>query len=149
MSFFDWTPDLNLGIKVIDDQHRRIADYINDLHRAIEANDKQEILAVADRVVNYTYEHFDYEETLLKKANYLLVEPHIQVHRRFKESAEKMKADIISSSDLGAARKMRSDLMLWLTNHIKKEDADYTESVGHIMKKKSFLSGVFNFFGKK
>ena len=149
MEFFTWTPDLELGIKVIDDQHKRIVDYINDLHIAIESNNKNDVMLVAQRVVDYTHEHFYYEEALLKKADYLLTEPHIVVHNRFKDSAQKMHADVVSSRDMGAAKKMRSELTLWLTNHIKKEDADYAQSVGHLFKKKSFLGNVFNFFSKK
>jgi len=32
----EWTNDLNTGIDVIDSQHKRIVDYINELERAIK-----------------------------------------------------------------------------------------------------------------
>lgn len=31
MSYMKWTSDLELGIEVIDNQHRRIVEYMNDL----------------------------------------------------------------------------------------------------------------------
>ena len=149
MNFFQWTSEMELGIPVIDEQHKRIVDYINDLHHAIEENNKQKVLIVAENVISYTHDHFNYEETLLKKAGYVLTEPHIAVHNRFKESAEQMKQDVVNGDSIEAAKKMRSSLTIWITNHIKKEDADYAESVGHLFRKKSFLSGMFNFFSKK
>ena len=149
MSFFKWTQDLELGIEVIDEQHKRIVDYINDLHDAIELNNKEEVLLVVEKVVDYTYEHFSYEEALLQKSGYHLTDPHIIVHDRFKNSAKKMQNEVINSTDMVAAKKMRSTLTLWLTNHIKKEDVDYAASVGHLFRKKTFLDGVVNFFSKK
>ena len=32
MAYLDWKDELNTGIRVIDGQHRRIVDYINQLH---------------------------------------------------------------------------------------------------------------------
>ena len=148
MSYFVWTQEYELGIPVIDEQHKRIVDYINDLHNAIESNNKNQVLAVAEEVVNYTIDHFSYEETLLKKANYILTDPHIMVHNRFKEVANKLHNNVINNQDMSAARKMRSELTIWLMNHIKKEDADYAAQVGDLFNKKSFLGGVFNFFKK-
>jgi hemerythrin len=149
MNFFNWTPDLNLGIETIDEQHKRIADYINELHHAIEKNNKKQVIQVAQKVVEYTYEHFSYEENLLKKANYHLTQPHILVHHHFTKNAKQMKRDVLNSNDMTAAKKMRSELTVWLTNHIQKEDADYAQCVGHLFQKKSFFDGIFNFFSKK
>ncbi len=153
MSYFAWTPDLLLGIDVIDVQHKRIVDYINELHIAIQENNNEGVVHIAEKVVDYTHEHFAYEEALLKKADYLLTEPHILSHRRFKENALKMKDSVINNDkDMRAAKKMRSTLTLWLTEHIKNEDAKYVHHIDHLFKqpeqnqKKHFLSGIYNFF---
>ncbi len=149
MAYIEWTKDLELGIKVIDDQHKRIIDYINDLDIAIGSNDKQKIIDVANRVVSYTLEHFSYEEALLRKANYMLTEPHIKVHEHFKEDVGIMHQNVSGESYISAAKAMRGELTIWLTNHIKREDADYAKAVGHLFNKKSFLNSFFNFFSGK
>ena len=149
MAYMNWTTDLELGIEVIDAQHKRIVDYINALDGAIETNNKQDIIDVAEKVVNYTVEHFSYEETLLKKADYILIEPHIMVHKNFTAAAKKMRENVLGENYMSAAVKMRGELTIWLTNHIKKEDADYAEVVSHLFNKKSFLNDVSNFLSKK
>ncbi len=149
MDFFEWTSEFELGIPVIDIQHKRIADYINKLHTAIENNNEELMKEVAESVVNYTCEHFAYEEALLNKSDYILTEPHIIVHNNFKASAAKMREEVCNGDNIiPAAKKMRSTLTIWLGSHIKKEDADWAESVGHLFRKKSFLGSVFNFFSK-
>jgi|GEM_PF-5197330 len=40
MVMIDWNGDLEFGIEVIDNQHRRIVDYINDLTVAIGDDDQ-------------------------------------------------------------------------------------------------------------
>ena len=36
MAFLEWTRDLEFGIPVIDDQHKRIVAFINELNDALE-----------------------------------------------------------------------------------------------------------------
>jgi len=146
MSYLHWTSELELGIKIIDEQHKRIVDYINLLQGAIELGDHADAVFIATKMVDYTCGHFGYEEALLKKANYLLTVPHIAVHERFKRNLKKLKDDIMHSEDMTAAKIMRSELIIWLTQHIQKEDADYVKSVNKLFHKESFFDNVANFF---
>lgn len=120
--------------------------HINELDDAIHIDDKHKIVDVADRIVNYTLEHFSYEEALMEKSGYMLLEPHKVVHDNFKKAALGMQKEVNTENYLPAARKMRSDLTVWLTNHIKREDADYAEEVVGILTKPSFFKKLF---GKK
>ncbi len=146
MSYFHWTSDLELGIKVIDEQRKRITDYINLLQGAIELDDHADAVFVATKIVDCADEQFNYEESLLKQANYLLTEAHIATHERFKRNIKKLKDDIVHSEDMTAAKIMRSELTIWLVEHIQKEDADYVESVNKLFQKESFLDNVVKFF---
>ena len=59
-----WTNDLNTEIDVIDKQHRRIVDYINDLESAHGKQDRELVRQVLDDLVDYTMSHFAFEENL-------------------------------------------------------------------------------------
>jgi hypothetical protein len=54
----NWTADLSIGIELIDDQHRRIVDYINRLNQAREGNDKKAIGGVLAGLSDYTLSPF-------------------------------------------------------------------------------------------
>lgn len=71
-----WTDDLNTGIDVIDRQHRRIVDYINDLELAKAKQDREAVGKVLDELVDYTLSHFAFEESLQEEAGYKYCKPH-------------------------------------------------------------------------
>ena len=62
MTELQWSSKMNIGIDVIDKQHRQIVDYINRLGEAIKASNKSEILQILDDVIDYTQSHFAFEE---------------------------------------------------------------------------------------
>lgn len=86
MNNFIWTDDLDLGIDIIDSQHRQIVTYINELNSAIKNNRSEDIYTVIESVSDYTFNHFAFEEQLLERAGYVLLDAHQSVHRRFEES---------------------------------------------------------------
>lgn len=122
-----WTEDLNTGINVIDQQHMRIVDYINDLERANRKADRHGIQAVLDALVDYTVSHFAFEESLQEEAGYKFCKPHKRVHelfvRRIGEYGERFKAGE------PVAEELHKTLSAWLINHIKRDDADYVSAV--------------------
>ncbi len=148
-----WTDDLNTGIEVIDKQHMRIVDYINDLENARQKQDKEAVRQVLDDLVDYTLSHFAFEESLQEEAEYKYCKPHKKVHelfvRRVNEYMERFKL----GNDVSA--EIHSLLSLWLINHIKRDDADYVVAVKANMigiiseKKKKKDDGWFKRFFKQ
>ena len=122
-----WTDDLNTGIEVIDKQHMRIVDYINDLENAHQKQDKEAVRQVLDDLVDYTLSHFAFAESLQEEAGYKYCKPHKKVHelfvRRVNEYMERFKL----GDDVSA--EIHKLLSSWLINHIKRDDADYVAAV--------------------
>ena len=48
-----WVPEYNTGIDVIDDQHRRILDYINEIDGVNASTDRARIKEVLDNIIDY------------------------------------------------------------------------------------------------
>ena len=64
-----WVPDYNTGIDVIDDQHKRILDYINEID-GIDANtDRDRVKQILENIIDYTQSHFTFEESLQEEAS--------------------------------------------------------------------------------
>ncbi|MBI5918277.1 MAG: bacteriohemerythrin [Nitrosomonadales bacterium] len=127
MAFLQWTKDLDTGINVIDSQHKRIVDYINELDAVNVTRNRGEINRVLDELVDYTVTHFAFEESLQEKAEY----PFIKAHRRVHEIFTKKVVEFQNRAKAGenVAPEILSMLKTWLVNHIKGDDADYVESV--------------------
>jgi hemerythrin len=122
-----WTPDLSVGIGVIDRQHQRIVDYINMLHDARLRQDSEAVAAVLNGLVDYTLTHFSFEEALLAEAQYRFATPHKKVHELFIRRIGDYQQRFARGEDLSA--QIQAMLAEWLIKHIKHEDMDYAATV--------------------
>ena len=83
MAYLVWQEDLNTGIQVIDTQHKRIVEMINQLHDAQAQHDRALLGNVIEELVDYTLSHFAFEETLLEDSGYQFTRAHKKVHELF------------------------------------------------------------------
>ena len=77
-----WTADLETGFHDIDEQHKQLVHYINEFYKAYESGDKQVMNTVLFDLIACSMNHFEYEEGLMAKAGYPLLEPHRRVHQK-------------------------------------------------------------------
>ena len=128
MSKITWSKDLDTGISVIDRQHRRIVDYINELDDARTSGHKKEDVAkVIDDLVDYTLSHFAFEESLQEQADYPFIEAHRKVHGMFVRRVARYQERFELGDDI--VDELQKTLVVWLVNHIKHDDADYVSAV--------------------
>ncbi len=128
MAFWVWDNGLNTGIPEIDTQHKRIVDYVNQLDEAISINKgKDRIGEILDNLLDYTNSHFVFEETLMEQAGYPMLAPHKRLHDAFRTRIQALKARFVNGEDVAAI--VRSELKVWLTNHIKGDDVFYVPAV--------------------
>ncbi len=127
MAKMSWDDSLNTGITIIDHQHRGIVDYINQLHAAAVAEDREQITEVFQGLINYTTSHFAFEEELLEQNNYPLLGAHKKVHANFVNRIQKYYQ--AHQAGKNVAKALSGELQIWLTTHIKNEDGDYARNV--------------------
>ncbi len=120
-----WGPKIKIGIDVIDRQHKRLVDLINELHRAMKQRKGAEVLSrIMNGLVDYTKEHFDYEEGLQAKAGYPDLDTHKEVHRNLVKKVEAYQAKIKDGEKL-VTKDLSAFLKDWLVNHILGTDTKY------------------------
>ncbi len=133
MSFMKWDPSFSVGVDVIDNQHKRIFDYINLLETAVREKDQSGIKHVLDEMVDYTLTHFSFEESLMEKGDYPYYDAHKHVHDSFAARVSGYREKFEKGENVG--QRLLSDLRIWLTNHIKRDDRDYAPYVQKTLKK--------------
>lgn len=148
-----WSKDLETGIEIIDKQHKRIVEYVNELEVAHKTNDRALTGNVLADCIDYTLSHFAFEESLQEEAHYAHVASHKKVHELFTKKISEYKAKFDKGEDV--TEELHHMLTKWLINHIKSDDADYVSAVKHNMdkvikeKEKSGGGWLSRFFGKK
>ena len=127
MAHIQWSSDLNTDIQVIDNQHRRILDYINKLDDISESKDKAEIEKVLNELVDYTLSHFAFEESLMEEAGYPFINGHKRVHELFVKRVSDFQQRFKMGEDINS--ELLTVLKSWLINHIRSDDNDYVALV--------------------
>ena len=143
---FNWSDSFNTGIVAIDEQHKGIVDLINKLHKAIQIEDNQSVSDVLSGLISYTASHFSFEEEMLKNQKYPSFEAHKKKHDAFIARINHYKHQFENGDDI--AKKLSSELILWLTTHIKQEDMNYISYCDKPIKKGLLNKMIGKYFKK-
>lgn len=135
-----WDDSLEIGINIIDQQHKEIIAYINQLHdvvRASDGRDSSAINEVLSGLINYTETHFAYEEELLDNLNYPFANDHKKVHRAFGQRMRDYQERYLMGEDV--VEPLLTELQSWLRNHIQSSDQHYARHCDVKKDSKTFL----------
>jgi len=138
MAYWNWDSAYSVGIAVIDDQHKQLIEYINELSMAgtyKSFENRKKVQDVLTKLVDYTISHFSFEEQLMEDAGYPMLAPHIKVHEAFVERVAFFKQRFENGEDI--TKQLIMDLQMWLINHIQHDDADYKDIIQKALKKKN------------
>lgn len=120
--FVEWKPFYTVGDHLLDEEHRQILDIINDLYMAIESgNDQGRFQDVLDRLTDYTVNHFDHEERVMRGCGYPEFEAHREMHVEMRRRTRELKAP----PDVIAAQELLQFVKNWWVRHIQNRDKAY------------------------
>lgn len=130
----EWTQDLSVGVKEIDDQHKELIRRINAFFDAVDTGKgNDEVLKVLDFLQGYVVSHFHDEEALQMRVKYPNYAAHKKLHEGFIRDVGGIKKDIQESGFTVMTRSlMASTLVTWLVLHISKEDKRIGEHIRKI-----------------
>ena len=123
-----WSDIYNVGSLSIDGQHKKIIDLINiliDYHNNSILS--RNITDLYEQLLNLSYNHFDFEETLLCELNYPEkdLQQHIDIHLTFKVIVTELVLKSITRNNEQVSPQILRFLKDWWLNHILKEDMKY------------------------
>ncbi|HUA99016.1 MAG TPA: bacteriohemerythrin [Terracidiphilus sp.] len=127
MELIHWTDAMKVNVAALDEDHKKLFTMINELHAAIMAGHKREVLeSVLDGLIEYSKVHLAREEDLMEKAAYPERFDHKREHDRMIRRAENMKARLSAGSTAMLSLELKSFLENWWTIHIQGSDKKYT-----------------------
>lgn len=129
----DWSDRYALGIELIDSQHKVLFRLIDQLAKAIQANDGTSGLQeVFDKLKEYTLTHFAAEEHLMEQHGYHASREHHANHLALEQSLAHLAARAAEGEPLLSLQTMNF-LRQWLYQHIDHVDrafADFLKDKG-------------------
>lgn len=128
MSLMVWDESYSVKIASIDEQHKKIIEMINQLGKSMNDGESEEALGrVLAQLINYTEQHFKYEEDIFERTNYPLSVEHKKEHEELKTKVMEIKDQYSQESTTVLPDKVSGFLRSWLINHIKGCDMKYSE----------------------
>ncbi len=125
MPIINWSEELELGIEVIDSQHKKLVEIINELHDAMRAGRSGEKMdEIISRLLDYAVYHFNAEEKFMQETAYSFYDQHKNEHENFKKTFQQ-KLEDIKSGKLVFSVEIMTYLKNWLAYHITKTDRNY------------------------
>lgn len=124
-----WLSSMEVGVDVIDDQHKSLVEKVNKLLEACEKMDNnQEVAETMEFLQDYVVSHFDTEKELMKKYDYPETEEHLAIHKDFVETFLGFKKRFETE---GITTKFVTDfnqtMVDWLLQHIAEVDSKLGE----------------------
>jgi hemerythrin len=126
MALMEWNPDFSVGIISIDNHHKILINYINDLSEAIASHKDHEVLEyLFDNIIKYTTHHFAYEEELFERYEYTETVVHKTQHQELLQQVIDLQLQFKSGKS-EISNIILNFLTDWLKDHILVTDKQYT-----------------------
>ena len=137
--YVSWSNSYSMGVKLIDDQHKGLIDFVNDLFNNASGNEKRErayFTEVIQQAVQYIKEHFQAEERLMIGTKFPGYADHKKVHDEFTLTVVKSVKDFEAGKRL-VLEKFAYFLKDWILTHIAVMDRQYADYFKKIATRKA------------
>ena len=134
-SYLKWEPQYSVGVEILDEQHRKLFDIVNDLTDEIEMGSKN-LLPVIHDLVNYLSVHFKQESIVMMESNYPGYMKHSREHHDFTEKVKTFLQDC-ERGDEELGTKMIVFLKEWIFNHTTRLDMEYAHYIKDMAEKRN------------
>jgi hemerythrin len=128
MALINWDDSLSVKVASVDEQHKKLAGYLNQLHDLMisgKGTNQDELRKILNGLVTYTQDHFSYEEKHMRQYQYENMAEHIAEHQNFvKEVSDFMTK--LNSGNVIISSKILTFLKDWVVKHIKGTDQKYS-----------------------
>ncbi len=122
---FKWDESLDVGIAEINRQHKILIDLINKVDNSVKTGESREsITKTVTNLIDYTHEHFAWEEELFTSNGYPDSAAHKVKHKKLLGELDEHKQQLINDDHPNYAALM-TFLTQWLKQHIRHSDQDY------------------------
>ena len=127
MAYLEWNENYSVGIKTMDNHHKKLFHIVNELHNGMSSGSTDEALRkIFSELTDYTKYHFTVEEDLMSKYDYPELSSHKEEHDKLIETLQDLQQQFDErKGEMTIIMKMQDFLRSWLVNHIIGLDKKY------------------------
>ena len=126
MPFISWTERMSVNVKLLDNDNKRLAILINELHHGVMAGrDKQALDLAFEWLIGNIHVHFAHETQLFVETGYPDAAFHELEHDNLLDRFKDLLARFKSETELSGYLEVMNLAKGWLFGHIQSSDQDY------------------------
>ncbi len=126
MSFFEWTPQLDVHIPAMNEEHRWLISLMNRLHDQVNSGaDRDAQGKTLEELGKATVKHFADEELVMARMGFPKIEHHKKLHAQLLTKFGAHAANFKGGQPLGP--EFFHFLKFWLSAHIQGMDMQYSD----------------------
>jgi len=123
MISLQWSPDLSVGVELIDQQHQGLITRLNALIYRMTGPSTQEVSEMLDFLAQYVVEHFGTEEQYMASHRYPGRSAHRREHKAFVHTFMELKQRFTAEGLTPTfALDVETQLCQWMVTHIRGTD---------------------------
>jgi hemerythrin len=120
-----WTPDLAIGVEVIDEQHRELYAHVARFLSTVDCGRIEELLDLLHFLGSYVEAHFRTEEDLMREVGYPALEDHAREHDAFRAMFRAVVGQFARyGDDPRVAAFAQGEVCGWLESHVRTTDRE-------------------------
>ena len=124
--FVVWTNRMSVEVKLLDNDHKKLAILISELHEGVVAGwVKLALERVFEELVRHIRIHLAHEEQLFAETAYPDAAIHLREHDHLIERISELQARFVSEAEVDNSLEVVNLLKGWLFRHIQSSDQDY------------------------
>jgi hemerythrin-like metal-binding protein len=126
MPFIVWTSEMSVDVKMLDNDHKRLAILINDLHDGMMAGrNSKDLERIFNELAAYSRVHFAHEERILAEAGYSGAEAHKLEHEQKIKLLLTLQARFQIAKESADYLEILDQLKEWLFTHMEHSDKEF------------------------
>ena len=126
MPLIAWTNHLNVGVKLLNNDHKKLVILLNNLHDGlVTGQSKPELENIFEKLVSYTRVHHANEEKFLAEADYHSSQIHKLEHEQMMDQLLELQTRFLGCAQLGVEMEIMHQLRVWLFKHIQESDQKF------------------------
>ncbi|MEO5338626.1 MAG: bacteriohemerythrin [Magnetospirillum sp. WYHS-4] len=130
MRVVEWSPELSVGVEVLDFDHEVLVSLINQLADAVADGEDHDVVgSVLNMMLDYTDYHFGREEAIMEACAYPGLAEHRAIHAALKGRVREIRDLYDANPGMVLGEDLMDFLTRWLKDHIMGRDRLYIPSL--------------------
>lgn len=131
MPTISWDPSMTTGVDSLDNQHKQLIAWLNDLLSAMSVGrGRAEVDGLLNKLGGYAVMHFTHEEDCMTQYKCPVAAQNAAAHKDFVATFAAVREEFDRDGATShLVLRLETELMRWLTTHIKRTDAQLAPCV--------------------